>query len=97
LLYGANINAVNDYGDSALIYHSYLHHLAMVQFLIGAGADIHIIDSYGHTAKTAAQEELKERKEWNGPKVLCAEFEKIIDILEKAELINQNNLNGIFN
>ena len=88
---GANINAVNANGESALIYHSCCGHYAMVKFLIGEGADLHIKDSYGHTAISAVQERLREWKEIDLPKEFYERYDKTIDILEKAERINQSD------
>jgi ankyrin repeat protein len=48
---GADVNAVDNYGRTALYYHSigFDNHQAQINLLIQSGADLNIIDEDGHT------------------------------------------------
>ena len=54
LSHGANVNAVDCNGFSALILSSYNCHVEVVRVLLAAGADKHHVNRNGHTATTIA-------------------------------------------
>ncbi len=50
ILAGANVNAANNYGQTALIYASWKGYKDIVEILINASADIHAINRWGTNA-----------------------------------------------
>jgi ankyrin repeat protein len=85
LRFGATINAVNDSGSSALIYHASHANKEMVIFLIKHDADLTIKNKSGHTALDIARLQLAEWKELGTPEVYLRKHQEIIDLLTMAE------------
>jgi ankyrin repeat protein len=50
----ANLNAVNQYGDTALMAAASNGHIDIVSVLIAARAEVNTANQYGYTALTAA-------------------------------------------